>query len=54
MTAAAAAVVVLPTPPGPQATTISLVANRPSMEPLPAEVALPGRGSPGRSGGGHQ
>ena len=35
MTAAAAAVVVLPTPPGPQAMTISLVASRPSIEPLP-------------------
>ncbi len=50
ITAAAAAVVVLPTPPGPQATTISLVASRPSMEPLPAEETLDGPASGGRAG----
>ena len=38
MTAAAAAVVVLPTPPGPQAMTISLVASSPSIE-LPPGAA---------------
>src|SRR5664280_1060981 len=41
ITAAAAAVVVLPTPPGPQATTISLVARSPSVDPLPAAGAGP-------------
>ena len=41
ITAAAAAVVVLPTPPGPQATTISLLASSPSIDPLPAAGAEP-------------
>ena len=36
MTPAAAAVVVFPTPPGPQAMTISLAASRPSSDPEPA------------------
>jgi hypothetical protein len=49
MTPAAAAVVVLPTPPGPQAITISLAAKSPSIDP---DLASPPDGPPSRRGSG--
>ena len=52
ISADAAAVVVLPTPPGPQATTISLVASRLSIVGVGAGPSVCG---PARRGaGGHQ